>query len=272
MRTFKAKIGMRHDSEADLEALLTVGEGQLLITAGDQEIGAWPVGSVNLDLTNRGYRMNIDGEALLVAPVDRFTFREAVDAERENVAASDRKRGRRAKQKPAEGEAGPTRRQVRAAKGAKKADGAKEAGPKPQKADKPRRSWTSLSRTKEHPLSKSALERREPVENDAPREVAVTTDRVEPKPNVMLALFLKIPLPWKIAVTGVTLALGVGVVFPRLVATMLLIPGLLAILTAGLGLVDPGYTRKLPAALDEQRLLTIGGILLAVGLMIVTFF
>ena len=155
MRTFRAKIGTSDETEAELEAVLTVGEGQLLITAGDQEIGAWPVGAVNLDLTNRGYRMNIGGEALLVAPVDRFTFREAVDEERESVEAKKGKGRRRSKKPNVTDETKPTKRVLRAATKAKKADESEKAAAEPQRA---KRNWRSLSRSKERPLSSSALE------------------------------------------------------------------------------------------------------------------
>jgi len=272
VRTFKAKIGTADETEADLEAILTVGEGQLLITAGDQEIGAWPVGSVNLDLTNRGYRMNIGGEALLVAPVDRFTFREAVDEERESVEAKSGKGRRHSKRAKAGDTTKPTKQDRRAVAKSKNPDESRGHAPKPQREKRAKRNWTSLSRSKERRLSLSAVEPLPAVENDAPWEIPVTKDHVEPDPNQLVSLFLRIPLPWKIGVTGAILAFGAGVVFPRLVATIMLLPGLLAILTAGLGLIDPGYTRKLPASIDEQRLLTVGGILLAVGLMIVTFF
>jgi len=296
VQTFKAKIGTGEQAIPDSEALLEVGGGQLVIMVGDQRIGAWPVASLDLDLTNRGYRMNIEGEQLLVSPVDRFTFREAVDAEKASSTTQTRRRRRRSKAKAASTPKSPpvpSRRELKkaaklerlrqeAAEEKAKLEAREEAKAevraqrKDGNASKRRFNVPSLRRS-ETPGSgpvEALLEPQPeaPAKREAPWEVPVAKEVVEVQKNRLITRVEDLPLPWKIGAGGALVALVIGIFLPRLVATLMLIPGLLAVMTAGLGLVDPGYTRKLPATLDEPKLLTIGGILLAVGLLVVTFF
>lgn len=281
MQKFKARIGTTDSTETGFDATLAVGGGQLVITVGDQEIGAWPVGSVELDLTSRGYRMNVQGEALLVSPVDRFTFREAVDAERQTATAARPRWWRKADKAATKAEApAPFSEEVEAATrtvaGPQAEDAAREkaAAKTSARSDPMKVPGRRLHLWKRNPPApvEAVLEPQPVVEPDAPWEVPVQRDPVEARPNPIATWFEGIPLLWKIGVGGSALAIGIGLFFPRMIATILLIPGLLAVMTAGLGLVDPGYTSKLPASFDEQRLLTVGGILLAIGLLIVTFF
>lgn len=282
MRTFKAKIGTADQANPDFEALLEVGGGQLVITAGDQQIGAWPVTSLQLDLTNRGYRMHVDGEQLLVAPIDRFTFRDAVDAERQSVQPKGRRARRKAKVQPPSLGAPPvpTKRELKqAAKLERLRQEADTARAKEEakadakaRAKEERKSGVRFRLPGRAVLSSISAALEPKPEPDAPWEIPVEKEPVEIRRNPLAARLAAIPPLWKIGAGASVVILAIGVFFPRLIATLLLVPGLLAVMTAGLGLVDPGYTRKLPPSLNEQRLLTGGGILLALGLLIVTFF
>jgi hypothetical protein len=289
VQKFKAKIGTGDGVSPDFEALLEVGGGQLVITAGDQRIGAWPVTSLELDLTNRGYRMSVEGEQLLVSPIDRFTFRDAFDAERASAGTHGRRGRRRTKavERPAIGSLPvPTKRELKkAAKlerlrqeaAVEKAKGeAREEARADAKAKRkdPSQALRRFGFRGKAPLPsvEAILEPKPEPQPEAPWEVPVEKERVEVTKNALAARFHDAPGTWK-AAGGVGVAvLVVAIFFPRLIATLLLIPGLLAVMTAGLGLVDPGYTRKLPPSLTEQRLLAVGGILLGLGLLIVTFF
>jgi hypothetical protein len=109
-------------------------------------------------------------------------------------------------------------------------------------------------------------------EPEAPWEIPVTPEPVDRVKTGLAGRLEELPTTWKLAAGGAVAALVIAIFFPRLIATLMLIPGLIAVMVAGLGLVDPAYTRKLPSNLDEQRLLTGGGILLGIGLIIITFF
>lgn len=292
VQTFRAKIGLADAADADIDATLTVGEGRLVITAADQQIGAWPVSSIELDLTNRGYRMNVDGEHLLVSPVDRFTFRDAVEAERAAAHSTPRRRwGGKAKAKkpvaaaptpaPVEARPGPSKRDIkravqeekrRQAAAAHQVETPEPPAPTaPAEPTAPKRKLRIGRKPEPSPVT-AVLEPETIPEPDAPWEIPVTPEPAERQKTGLAGRIEELPTTWKLGAGAAIAALVIAVFFPRIIATLMLIPGLVAVMVAGLGLVDPAYTRKLPSNLDEQRLLTGGGVLLAIGLIIITFF
>lgn len=88
MGPFSASLKVPGDSSA-LAATLLVENGRLNIKAGDQSIGDWSLGEIELDSIDTGYRMSADGEQLLIEVKDRTGFQEAVE---ENTSPKIRKR------------------------------------------------------------------------------------------------------------------------------------------------------------------------------------
>ena len=59
---------------------------------------------------------------------------------------------------------------------------------------------------------------------------------------------------------------------PAVVGLMLVIPGVAAVVAETLSLLDPSFTRRLPASLNEIRLMMIGLGLFAASLAVTTIF
>lgn len=57
-----------------LRVVVSVGDGRLTIRAGTTDIGAWPLGAVDLTPVGPGFRLLADGESALLEPDDPAGF------------------------------------------------------------------------------------------------------------------------------------------------------------------------------------------------------
>ena len=77
MGPFSASLRVPGDT-GSLAATLLVEDGRLRITAGDQPIGDWSFGEIELQATGLGFRMIAEGEQLLIDVDDVARFEQAV--------------------------------------------------------------------------------------------------------------------------------------------------------------------------------------------------
>jgi hypothetical protein len=77
MGTFTASLRAIGDVQA-LPATVSLEEGQLSITAGETEIGTWPLTEINLEPMPTGYRLAAEGEQILIELKDVESFSEAL--------------------------------------------------------------------------------------------------------------------------------------------------------------------------------------------------
>ena len=80
--------------------------------------------------------------------------------------------------------------------------------------------------------------------------------------------WLDVSLARRRATLGIAILVLLALIAPALVASLLVLAGLVACLVGGAGMADPSYTRKLPPELSEVRLLVSGGIMLVAGFLV----
>ena len=61
-----------------------------------------------------------------------------------------------------------------------------------------------------------------------------------------------------LAIVSVVIAVVLAVFAPNVLQLVLMVPGVVAVILASLGILDPSFTRFLPAKFSELRLLIIG--------------
>jgi len=110
MGKFNASLRTLGDSRG-LPATVTVVEERISIEAGDQEIGSWNIDEVVLEPTGESvYRLEVDGDRILIDFEDAGTFRDLLDS-RSRMRSRIKLRGNRPKKptepKPAKAKSGP---------------------------------------------------------------------------------------------------------------------------------------------------------------------
>jgi hypothetical protein len=87
MGKFNASLRLPGDSQA-LDAVVRVQEGRIHVASGEHEIGDWDIGKIELTRVPEGFRLESDGEVILLDIPDRAVF------EQEANSANGRKRKR----------------------------------------------------------------------------------------------------------------------------------------------------------------------------------
>ena len=110
MGKFDASLRTLGDSRG-VPATVTVVEERISIEAGDQEIGSWNIDEVVLEPTGESvYRLEVDGDRILIDFEDAGTFRDLLDS-RSRMRSRIKLRGNRPKKptepKPAKAKSGP---------------------------------------------------------------------------------------------------------------------------------------------------------------------
>lgn len=110
MGKFNASLRTLGDSRG-VPATVTVVEERISIEAGDQEIGSWNIDEVVLEPTGESvYRLEVDGDRILIDFEDAGTFRDLLDS-RSRMRSRIKLRGNRPKKptepKPAKAKSGP---------------------------------------------------------------------------------------------------------------------------------------------------------------------
>lgn len=286
------------DDTNELEATFEVAAGRVTISSAGQEIGRWPAKKIDLMHRRDGILLTVDGESLVVRPIDRYGFSDAVEAE---VDEAPKRRFLRRRQKtarkppvtvPVEAPATPDRVPAQpAAKSRRNAplppveppqpsawpfDGREDRssdGLGPAAASETIPLADAIESAKANPLPGRFVEASTPVPIDLTKEIfGEPTAEPSPKgPGLASRLaeqWWSVPAGARRA--GVVLAVGavLTLLIPEVVATVLVLTGLAACLAGGAGMADPSYTRKLPPALSDSRLLIGGGVMLVVGFLI----
>lgn len=110
MGKFNASLRTLGDNRG-VPATVTVVEERISIEAGDQEIGSWNIDEVVLEPTGESvYRLEVDGDRILIDFEDAGTFRDLLDS-RSRMRSRIKLRGNRPKKptepKPAKAKSGP---------------------------------------------------------------------------------------------------------------------------------------------------------------------
>lgn len=125
MGKFSASLRLPGDSQA-LDAVVRVQEGRITVASGEHEIGDWEIGRVELTRIPEGFRLESDGEVLLLDIPDRASFEE--EANSMNGKKRKSRRSRRPKtQAEAKAKVEKPRRQ--------KTDHATAVRPQPERSD-----------------------------------------------------------------------------------------------------------------------------------------
>jgi len=87
-------------STESLEATFAIGGGSLRVTAGEHDIGMWPLDGIELDRTDDGLVLHVEGEDLVVTVRDPEILVEAVSGAAEPVEQGRTGRRARAAKEP----------------------------------------------------------------------------------------------------------------------------------------------------------------------------
>jgi len=85
MSGFNAALKVKGDPEP-LQARLEVEDGRLIISAADQRIGEWNLTDLDIGRTPEGFRVQVEGEELLLEVSDPLAFEEAIGTNDEKTA------------------------------------------------------------------------------------------------------------------------------------------------------------------------------------------
>jgi hypothetical protein len=85
MSDFNAALKVKGDTEP-LQARLEVENGRLIISAANQSIGEWNLEDLDIGRTPEGFRLQVEGEELLLEVADPLAFEEAIGANNRKTA------------------------------------------------------------------------------------------------------------------------------------------------------------------------------------------
>ncbi len=210
---------------ADIE----VTEGNLALIVSDHEIGQWPLETVSIDAEPDGFHMRVEGEEFV------FTTREA-DAFAAAVGIS--RFGAR------------TKKQVRAARAVKSAEGSGHGG---------------------GGCGKIATESDSPLKSPLPARAK----RARPVPlRRVRSLLRKLDLSGlkgKARVAAALLVVALAIFARPVLAAILLFVGMAGVLLIGAASVDPLLATRLPEAWPARRLVPVALTVIVLGLLLVAF-
>ncbi len=283
MQRFPGKIRFPEADTDDVAAVLTVHEQSLEIVTGETSIGSWPVAEIELELGASGYHVTLDGENLVLSPHDRFGFSHAVEDARQAATVRRSRRGRRKAAKrakaatqaaaappPAAEEAGPVTTLEPAAPAAPPDEPtpAEKQRPRRQKAPKAKKVKTRERPAK--PPKPAKVRKRKQRDPDAPKPVPHVPGLEDPDRDALWATHrTHEPTSFrerlntsegvrKLALIAIPVVAVLLYFAPALIAVALLVPGAAAIVLAGLAMLDPSFTRYIPASLSDLRLMLAG--------------
>ena len=246
MGRFDVSLLVPGDSEP-LSAILLVEDGRLRIRTASHDIGDWSLHEVALTSIPSGFRMEVEGEELIIEIDDRDRF----NAE---VTSNTKKGGRRRRTKDS-----------KTAKATPQLEpSARRATGRPAKRKKRR----SPPRQRGHPASQADSQSgRGPRE--LPKNFGVRLDRVLDKVEKRYGPVLP---PW-VFTRGMTAVLGLWllllILFPSLISTMLMLTGFLAVGFGAVLYTDGALAaRVLPGRSTPNHMLIGGAGLVVLGFLL----
>ena len=290
MKSFPGKIGFVNGEDDDVAAVITLDGIQLQIQTGDTSIGEWPIKDMNLEFGRRGYHVILDGEEVVLDPLDRYGFSTAFEVAQEAANEKKTRRARRLEKRNRDdtvesteptqdvpsaviagnesstieetGSERPTRSDQRAAaRIAKEEDKAARAEAK---------QVAKAARAGAKQVAKAEKRRAAQADDTDPRPVPRIPGLEDPDKDALwethhndedtsfrskLNSRSGTRVLWTV---GVALVVVLAYLAPTVASLMLVIPGAAAVILAALGLLDPVFTRLLPPSLNEIRLMIIG--------------
>jgi hypothetical protein len=204
MGKFNASLRLPGDSQA-LDAVVHVQEGRITVASGEHEIGDWELGRVELTRIPEGFRLESEGEVLLLDIPDRASFEE----EANSMNGKKRKAGRSRKAKPQK-----TRSDAKA-----------KVEPRRQKTDH------------------ATAVRPQPERADSGHDTVV--DRFLTGAQSRFGEQLPSWVFTRGGLVVVVALIAITVIFAELISTLLLIAGVIGLLVGGITMLDSVIARKL---------------------------
>ena len=78
MPVFAGSLRLAADPKSRVRAEIVVDDERLVVRAGSDELGNWPLSSLTFDPAPGGFRMNADGEELILTTGDNVSFADLV--------------------------------------------------------------------------------------------------------------------------------------------------------------------------------------------------
>ena len=78
MPTFPGSLRLASDPESRVRAQIEVDDERLVVRTGEEELGNWELAALDFDPTPGGFRMNADGEELILTTGDNPAFADLV--------------------------------------------------------------------------------------------------------------------------------------------------------------------------------------------------
>lgn len=237
MGKFNASLRTLGDSRG-VPATVTVVEERISIEAGDQEIGSWNIDEVVLEPTGESvYRLEADGDRILIDFEDAGTFRDLLDS-RSRMRSRIKLRGNRPK-KPTE--------------------------PKPAKAKSGPEPKTKEPKTK--PKRSVAV-----TEAPAPVSSKKTAGRLDAVLTAAEERWGGLLPSWVFTrgtLTGLLILVAAAFVVPNIVSLVLLIAGLLTVMFGAVVYTDTMLaTRWLPGRMTPMHVLLFGVLVVLLGVLL----
>lgn len=293
------------DDTASLPASVEFVDGCLAVATGGTELGRWSFSELSVEERPGGFLVTVEGEQLLVSPLDRRGFSAALDAAlSRHAAAAERERRRRSRLR--------RRRRAETAEGAPAEPPALEHLPEPDEQREPEESavGTRVGRwwrrrdlppvpgdaengvpTAQPPVS---VERPPAVRVEAaPTETQGGRDRrrwmrvkgrgregtagrpeSEPAPargsagGRLAGLLDRVSLRQRLAIGAAVAVVLLAIFVPNVLALALLAIGGAGLLVGTLAFLDPYTAVRIPAPWTAQRLMALGGAIVVVGIVV----
>ena len=246
MGRFDASLVIPGDSES-LSAILVVEDGRLRIKTASHDIGDWSLQEVALTSIPSGFRMEVEGEELIVEIHDRDRFNDEV--------AANTKKSRRRRRTRDPNTAKPTRRPEPSAR---RASGRPTNRKKRQTP--PRASGHAVDQVESQPERGS---------RELAKKFGARLDRVLDKAERRYGPLL----PSWVFTRGMTAVLGLllllPILFPSLISTTLMLSGFLAVAFGAVLYTDGALAARVLPGRSTPIHVLIGGIsLVVVGFLV----
>lgn len=247
MPEFQGKLRLMGDPLDAVKADVEVVEGSLALIVSDHEVGEWPLQEVAIEEASDGFHVRVAGEEFVFTTPENVAFARAVAVETDRTKSAKR-RGRKA-----------TRAHKPEA----------EATPAPVKADKQAK---AARRPKQGNVGGRAQSPPPIGEQQRSANQPVGTKARPPRwaQRVMEEIDFSNPLT---KVVGVVLVafLAMAVFAKGLLATLLLVAGMIGLVIAAGAMVDPILAARFPNEWPPMRVIRTGLVAVAVGLLLIAF-
>ncbi|MGH9194585.1 MAG: DUF308 domain-containing protein [Acidimicrobiia bacterium] len=247
MPEFQGKLRLMGDPLDVVKADIEVGEGSFALIVSDHEVGEWPLREVAIEEASDGFHVRVDGEEFVFTTPETAAFVRAVGFEIDKAKSPKRQRRKAPRADKPEAETKPmpvkAEKQAKAARKPKEGNvGGRATGPPPIVTQQ--RSASQPVGTKIRP-PRWAQRVMEEIDFSNPFTKIV---------GVLLVVFL-----------------AMAVFAKGLLATLLLVVGMIGLVIAAGAIVDPILAARFPNEWPPMRVIRTGLVAVAVGLLLIAF-